>query len=102
MNTPEKCPKCGAELLSRSFGEVTFYCGSRNSHPPQDSVWLQESAVCIRNQRDQLATKLSAIESDFSKCSDKMKRFRSRWLAAHQELRKANDYIELLESEKSC
>ena len=46
--------------------------------------------------------KLPAGIGDIRECSEKMKRFRSRWLATHQELRKAEDYIELLESEKSC
>jgi len=60
--TPDKCPKCGADFLSSSFGMTTFYCGSRNSYPTQHPGWLQESAFCLRHQRDQLAEKVRRLE----------------------------------------
>lgn len=62
VNTPEKCPKCGQPLRGHWF--------------------LQ----CVIDQRDQLTTKLAALKSANAECADKMKRYRSRWLAAHKRI----------------
>jgi hypothetical protein len=72
-------------------------------------------------ERDQLAERVKRLESvvtdphalwsnwlrgdiqlpagigDIRECSEKMKRFRSRWLAAHQELRRTEDRVERAE-----
>lgn len=159
MNTPEKCPKCGDPL--KDGWDNVYQCGSAFYTEGAMAGRFEERQSCVRLQRDQLATNLSALESayaecaeklyraeqrehdlrrrledmrkqrdafqsvatdphalwsnwlrgdiqlpagigDIRECSEKMKRFRSRWLAVHQELRKAEDYIELLKSEKSC
>ena len=43
------------------------------------------------------AVRLPSGIGDIRECSEKMKRFRSRWIAAHHELRKAEDSIERAE-----
>lgn len=40
---------------------------------------------------------LPAGIGDIRECAEKMKRFRSRWLAAHQELRRTEDMVERAE-----
>jgi len=79
--TPDKCPKCGADFLSSSFGMTTFYCGSRNSYPTQHPGWLQESAFCLRHQRDQLAEKVRRLEE----AGDRMAAELNRQCAPHWE-----------------
>ena len=114
MNAPEKCPKCGAV----EYAEFTnsYSCGSIIPHGE-----LTEVSGCLRNQRDQLTARVRQLEAvvtdphalwtnwlrgdiqlpagigDIRECSEKMKRFRSRWLAAHQELRRTEDRVERAE-----
>lgn len=96
MNTPEKCPKCNAPVQPcLNAVVIQFQCGSMVD--AGDGTWHDETTQCIVSQRDQLATKLTALESAYAECSEKMKRFRSRWLAAHQELRRTEDMIERAE-----
>ena len=83
MNTPEKCPKCGEEIMY--YGHRFRLAGERSEER------------CLKVQRNQLSTKLTALESAYAECSEKMKRFRSRWLAAHQELRRTEDRVERAE-----
>ena len=125
MNTPEKCPKCNAPVQPcLNAVVIQFQCGSMVD--AGDGTWHDETTQCIVRQRDMLAARVRQLEAvvtdphalwsnwlrgtvklpagigDIRECAEKMKRFRSRWLAAHQELRKAEDRIEQLESEKSC
>lgn len=94
MNTPEKCPKCGAvnlRFIDRNTSQ--FNCGSVS----RNGTVVVQTFLCTTNQRDQLTTKLTAIESTHAECAEKMKRFRSRWLSAHQELRRTEDMVERAE-----
>lgn len=83
MSTPEKCPKCGAvnlRFIDRNTSQ--FNCGSVS----RNGTVVVQTALCTTNERDQLATKLADIESEYAECAKKMKRFRSRWLAAHKRM----------------
>lgn len=131
MNTPEKCPKCGANNGGDGW-EFVYDCGS---YFDDQESFNENKGECVLRQRDQLAAELEAIRAasaalvervhaaeavltsphalwsnwlrgtvklpagigDIRECSEKMKRFRSRWLAAHQELRKAEGKIERAE-----
>lgn len=95
MNTPEKCPKCQSPL--RDGWDNVFTCGTAYYNDGPFTGRVEERQWCVRLQRDQLSTKLTALESAYAECSEKMKRFRSRWLAAHQELRRTEDRVERAE-----
>ena len=86
-----------------------------------DGTWHDETTQCIVRQRDMLAERVRQLEAvvtdphalwtnwlrgdiqlpagigDIRECSEKMKRFRSRWLSAHQELRRTEDRVERAE-----
>ena len=107
MNTPEKCPKCNAPVQPcLNAVVIQFQCGSMVD--AGDGTWHDETTQCIVRQRDMLAARVRQLEAvvtdphalwsnwlrgtvklpagigDIRECAEKMKRFRSRWLAAHQ------------------
>lgn len=109
MNTPEKCPKCHAPVQPcLNAVVIQFQCGSMVD--AGDCTWHGETTQCIVRQRDQLAERVKRLESvvtdphalwsnwlrgdiqlpagigDIRECAEKMKRFRSRWLAAHKRM----------------
>lgn len=91
MTPTNKCPRCGSGPYGGTSHYSRFEC---RTILWDDGTLRLESHQCRINQ---LTTKLATLEFAYAECSEKMKRFRSRWLAAHQELRKAEDKIERAE-----
>ena len=125
MNTPEKCPQCGAGLAASEYA-AAYRCGTLVSSSGRfyhtgNCRSFSELRKPLDVERDQLAERVKRLESvvtdphalwsnwlrgdiqlpagigDIRECSEKMKRFRSRWLAAHQELRRTEDRVERAE-----
>jgi predicted DNA-binding protein YlxM (UPF0122 family) len=97
MNTPEKCPKCNATYFRYERDGIGFHRFTCETTVYQTGVVRLEGLICVLRQRDQLAERVRQLELSMRECSEKMKRFRSRWLAAHQELRRTEDMVERAE-----
>lgn len=68
MSAPDKCPKCGAGNGVVGW-EFIYDCGSYFS---AEEAFNENKGDCVRRQRDQLATKLSDLESAYAECAEKL------------------------------
>lgn len=108
MNTPKKCPKCGDPL--KDGWDNVYQCGSVFYTEGPMAGRFEGRQWCVKLQRDQLAERVRQLESvvtdphalwsnwlrgdiqlpagigDIRECAEKMKRFRSRWLALHKRM----------------
>ena len=56
----EKCPKCGAIMLSMSLQTTFYVCGSAQDFEGA----MVESHQCLTRQRDALKSKVAALEAE--------------------------------------
>ena len=58
VSAPDKCPKCGARVMSTDVGFVRFACMSYASTTEP----VRESDTCLAFQRTQLAARVKELE----------------------------------------
>lgn len=62
MNAPQKCPKCGADLMGSAGGVAMYECLTDLIHDPHGTLRAIQTATCITRQRDALAERVKRLE----------------------------------------
>jgi len=62
VNTPEKCPKCGAKVIPCEWNLYIFQFECGSILDLDRNVWSEESEECIARQRDRLAERVKRLE----------------------------------------
>ena len=79
MNAPDKCPKCGARVMSTDVGFVRFACMSYASTTEP----VRESDTCWDAERAALAARVKELEAERNSWIE----YAGRLLAAGNQMR---------------